>query len=155
MRIVHHLALTFTKHTPLHRAVTARLLAKHVDRMIDIGFKACPALDPQRDPPIVWLEQMQNRLSRRMRQPPHEGIEILGRLFRKKEAYEAEVPLRAVVGVTASKGELLMSLDSLPETMNLTKGDSFGPLDDKQTERLKAAVMREFSSSSRDDVFHL
>jgi hypothetical protein len=135
--------------------VTAHLLAEYVARMIDIGFEPCPALDPQRDPPIVWLEQMQNSFSRTMRQPPHEGIEILSRLLRKKEPYETEVPLGAVVGVTASKGELQMSLDSLPETMHLLKGDSFGPLDDKQTARLKAAVMDQFSSSSRDGVFHL
>src|SRR5690242_18724223 len=122
--------------------------------MIDIGFEPCPALDPQRDPPIVWLEQMQNVLSGTMRHPPHEGIEILRRLLRKKEPYEAEVPLRAVVGVTASKGKPQMSLDSLPETMFLSTGESFGPLDDKQTARLKAAVMHEFSSSSRDGVFH-
>ncbi len=76
-------------------------------------------------------------------------------MLRKGEPFEAQVPLRAVVGVTASKGELHMSLDSLPETMFHLKGDSFGPLDDEQMARLKAAVMDEFSSSSRDDVFHL
>jgi hypothetical protein len=123
--------------------------------MIDIGFEPCPALDPQRDPPIVWLEQMQNALPGTMRHPTHEGIDILRRLLRKKESYEAEVPLRAVVGVTASRGKLQMSLDSLPETMYLSTGDSFGPLDDKQTARLRAAVMDQFSSSTRDGVFHL
>ena len=135
--------------------MTAGLLAEYVARMIDIGFEACPALDPQRDPPIVWLKQMQNALPGTMRRPSHDGIDILRRLLRQKESYEAEIPLRAVVGVTASKGELQMSLDSLPETMFLSTGDSFGPLDDKQTARLKAAVMNEFSSSSRDGVFHL
>lgn len=155
VRLAHHLALYFSRHTPFHRSVTARLLGEYVARMIDIGFEPCPALDPQRDPPIVWLEQMQNALPGAMRHPPHEGIDILRRLLRKKEAYEAEIPLRAVVGVTASRGKLRMSLDSLPETMFLLPGDSFAPLDDKQMTRLKAAVMREFSSSSRDGVFHL
>jgi hypothetical protein len=76
-------------------------------------------------------------------------------LLRKRESYEAQIPVHAVVGVTASKSELRMSLDSLLQTMFLLKGDSFGPLDDEQMARLKAVVMDELSWSSRDGVFHL
>jgi len=155
MRLAHELALTFTRHTPLHPTLTSRFLAGHVARMIDIGFAPCPALDPQCDPPIIWLDQLQRALPGTRRRPPHEGIDILRRLLCKQESYEAQVPLRAVVGVTASKGELRMSLDSLPETMFLSRRYSFGPLDDEQMARLKAAVMDEFSSSSHDGVFHL
>ena len=85
MTLARHFILYFTKYTPLHRAVTARFLAEYVARMIVIGFEPCPALDPQSDPPIVWLEQMQRALPGTMRYPPHEGIDILRRLLRKGE----------------------------------------------------------------------
>ena len=74
----------------------------------------------------------------------------------KGEPYEEEVPLRRVVGVTASKGKLCMSLDALPEAMHLREGEGFDPFDDAGMERLRTAVMNEFSSStSRNGMFKL
>jgi hypothetical protein len=147
--------LGLTKHTPLHSALTSRFLAEYVARMLDVGFEPCPALDPQRDPPVVWLLQMRAALPSTMRVPAHEGFDILRGLLREEEPYEARVPLSAVVGVTASKGGTLMSLDTLPETMLLSNGETYGPLNDEQMARLEAAVMREFSWSTRGGMFHL
>jgi hypothetical protein len=156
MNFAQQIALDFTRRTPLHKALTARLLAGHVARMLDVGFEPCPALDPQRDPPILWLNQMLNALPSATRVPAHEGFNFLRQLLREGEPYEAQVPLRSVVGVTASKGETLMNLDALPETMSLSSGETFGPLNDEQMGRLEAAVMEEFSPSTRNGgIFHL
>ena len=156
MTFAQFIALGLTKHTPLlHSALRARFLAEHVARMLDVGFEPCPALDPRRDPPIPWLLRMRDALLSTRRVPSHEGFGILRGLLREEEPYVAQVPLRAVVGVTASKDEARMSLDSLPETMFLLNGETYGPLNDEQMVRLEAAVMREFSSATRGGVFDL
>ncbi len=59
-------------------------------------------------------------------------------------SYEAEVSLRQIGAVTASKGVYRMHLDRLPETMQLNREESYGPLPGSEMERLKAAVLREF-----------
>ena len=154
MTFAQFIALGLTKHTPLHSALRTRFLAEHVARMLDIGFEPCPALDPRRDP-FPWLLRMRDALLNTMRVPSHEGLGILRGLLREEEPYEAQVPLRAVVGVTASKDEARMSLDSLPETMFLLNGETYGPLNGEQMARLEAAVMREFSSATRGGMFDL
>jgi hypothetical protein len=117
MNLAQHIALGLARRTPLHSVLTGRFLAEHVARMLDVGFEPSPALDPRRDPPIPWLLRMRDALRSTRLSAPHEGFDILRGLLREEEPYEAQVPLRAAVGVLVSfnKGELdandLPSLD--------------------------------------------
>jgi hypothetical protein len=143
--------LDLTQGTPFADLCRRHLIAEVLDRILAEDFVVSPSLDPERDPVLLWLTRLCAAGTASMQK--HGVKEVLANLLKRGEPYEAELPLRRISGVSASKGEKCMNLDSLPETMCLYGEESFGPLSDEMMKRLREAIYREFGCFTLDGRF--
>lgn len=77
---------------------------------------------------------------------PHPALTALGKLLQKEPCYRALIDIRSITAVSASKGELIAELDTLPETMSFSgcHKPSFGPFSSAEMKKLRYDVYREF-----------
>lgn len=80
----------------------------------------------------------------------HPALSLLSQLLITEEPYDAVIDIRSISSISASRGELINDLDSLPETATLKvdTDSTFGPVNFAQLRTLRRAVYKEFDPSS-------
>ena len=132
-------------------------MASQVEKLIGLPLACLPFNDPERDLPASVLEDVQVLANggdfRTTRHFVHPVQQALHDLVSKGDQFEKEVSLGDIKGIVATKGgadsmrgKLHMSLDRLPETMCLAKGETYGPLCPGELDRLRTAVHEELPS---------
>ncbi len=120
-----------------------------VNALLDCRFEAPECFDVRRDVPLFELQ----RWTSVEHHSVHPGARALKQLLCKGPSFKALVPLCKIGAISNSQSNRIMHLDSLPETMRLGRGESYGPLPEEELDRLRNAVFDEFSV--RNECFGL
>jgi hypothetical protein len=98
----------------------------HMEKLIAEDIKPHPVLDLDCEVPLFFFRR-------------NFATSVLA-----GQPYNRRLSLKDIGALSASKGRYVMALDRLPETMHLGAQETYGPLDDSETTKLRKAVDREF-----------
>ena len=102
-----------------------------------------PAIHPDKHIPSAELTRLSALVVPPADACDHPAVIALSSLTKNGEGYEGTVPVRLIRGVAEPKGKIVFDLGRLPETMDLLKNESFGPLDSDELTRLWQAIKDE------------